>query len=286
MNSLSPGNHHLTVHGTRQAYHVAGQGPVMIAHSGGPGVDSGYLGLPRLEEHFTMVVIDPVGTGASGPLPADATFVDTYADFLTALIDHLGVPRVHLLGHSHGGHVVQRYAVDHPDRVAGLVLYSTSPTTGTDFWESAVEHANAYPQRHPGIPEVAEVMRAFADEDPLTDGTDRLRGYLPLYFSDFWGPRRAEYEEIRSHVRIWPVDFDDNLFDIRAELPSISAPTLIITGRDDFICGPVWAEMLRQGIPGSRLVILPDCGHFAQIEQPDAFFGEIVALLDRVPTAS
>jgi proline iminopeptidase len=69
-----------------------------------------------------MVYPEPVGTGASGPLPTGATFVDTYVDFLHAMVDHIDVPQVHLLGHSHGGFVAQRFALRHPDRTAGLAL--------------------------------------------------------------------------------------------------------------------------------------------------------------------
>jgi proline iminopeptidase len=53
----------------------------------------------------------------------------------------------------------------------------------------------------------------------------------------------------------------------------------VITGRHDFICGPVWAEMLHQGIPGSRLKILEYSGHFGHIEEPDAFTDAVTWLL-------
>src|SRR5262245_13988349 len=98
MSNLSAGAHRFVVRGTPQVYHVAGRGPVMIAHSGGPGVEYSYLRSARLEEHFTMVYLEPVGTGGSRPLPAGATYVDTYVEFLLAVADHLDVPRVYLLG--------------------------------------------------------------------------------------------------------------------------------------------------------------------------------------------
>ncbi|MGC4857359.1 hypothetical protein ACLQ24_29335 [Micromonospora sp. DT4] len=52
----------------RQVYPVAGTGPVCVAHSGGPGIEWAYLRAPGIEEHFTMVYVEPVGTGASGRL--------------------------------------------------------------------------------------------------------------------------------------------------------------------------------------------------------------------------
>ena len=277
--------HSFTVDGTRQVYHVAGSGPVMITHAGGPGVDSGYLRSERLEEQFTMVYPEPVGTGGSGPLPEGATYVGTYAYFLHALVEHVaehgGVDRVHLLGHSHGGFVALRYTLDHPDRVAGLVLYSSSPTTAPEFWAAEEAAALEYVDRHAGIPEVAAVREALGEFGEVKTDQDKTRvlaAALPVYFADFWGERRAEYEAVRAGLRAWVTPFDDSHFDVRAELGSITAPTVVLTGRHDFICGPRWAKMLHAGIPGSRLVILEDSGHFAQIEEPDAFVAAVSAV--------
>jgi pimeloyl-ACP methyl ester carboxylesterase len=274
------GAHSLTVNSTEQVYHVAGQGPVMIAHSGGPGVDSSYLRSARLEEHFTMVYLEPIGTGGSQPMPAGATYVDTYVDFLHAVVEHLNVPRVLLLGHSHGGVVAQRYAVRYPERVAGLALYSSTPTTDAAFWASASAEAAAYAERHPDIPAAAEAVAAIAQDTPETDeeATAKLRAALPLYFDDFWG-RRAEFASLRENVRSWVVRPSGTAVDQRPDLPSITAPTVVLTGRQDFICGPIWAEMLHHGIPGSRLVIIENSGHFAQIEQPDEFLAAVTLLL-------
>ena len=281
MSNLSPGTHAVTLLGTRLVYHVAGTGPVMITQSGGPGVDYAYLRNPLLEQHFTMVYPELPGTGESGPLPAGATYVDTYVDFLLALTDHLGTPRVHVLGHSHGGFIAQRFALRHPDRVAGLALYSTSPTTDEEFW--AVERAEIvkYGERNAGNPELGTVMDALGRFDSVQtdeEQTKVLRDCLPIYFADFWG-RRDEFDSLRQNVRGRHLQFENSTFDYRPELPSIIARTLAITGRSDFICGPVWSEALHRGIAGSRLVILENSGHFGSIEEPVAFRDAVTWLL-------
>ncbi|MFI5843169.1 alpha/beta fold hydrolase [Catenuloplanes sp. NPDC051500] len=280
MDTLSPGTHSLAVDGIRQVYHVAGDGPVLVAHAGGPGIDHGYLRSGDLEKRFTVVYLEPVGTGGSGPYPEGATYVGTYVELLTAVIDHLGVPRVHLLGHSHGGFVVLRYALDHPDRVAGLALYSTSPTTADEFWTAMRANAMEFPDQHPDRPEAAEVLDWFSFETTTDEEhTTALRGLMPLYFADFWGERHAEYAGLQAAVRAWRVDNDGEPFDCRAELPDITARTVIICGRHDFICGPVWAAMLHNGIPGSELVMLENSGHFGQIEEPEAFTEAVTRLI-------
>ncbi|MEU8656234.1 alpha/beta fold hydrolase [Actinoplanes philippinensis] len=276
------GTHFVTVGGTRLAYHVAGSGPVMIAHPGGPGVEYSYLRVPQLEKTFTMVYVEPAGTGASDPLPEHATYAGTYADLLHGLVEHLGVPAVHLLGHSHGGVVAQRYALRHPDRVAGLVLYSSTPVTDAAFWAEGARQGAAYPRRHPEIPEAAAAAAAL--EEPLAEQTEAAKSawmsaVLPVYFADFWG-RRAEFEPLRDGIRSWPVNFDSTAVDFRPGLPEITAPTLVVTGRHDFICGPGWAAMLHDGIARSRLVILPESGHFGHLEEPEAFAAAVRELRD------
>jgi pimeloyl-ACP methyl ester carboxylesterase len=283
MNNLSPGTHSFLANGIRLVYHVAGSGPVMITHSGGPGSEYSYLCDPRLEERYTMVYLEPVGTGKSGPLPEGSTYVDTYAELLRELIDHLGVPQVHLMGHSHGGFVAQRYAIWYPGRVAGLALYSSSPSTRPDFWQAEQAAAARYPQRHPGVPEAAAAYAALVRLGSVTTDAEKtavFQAALPVYFADFWG-RRAEFEDFQAGLRSRRASFDGgNGFDFRPELSSITARTVVVAGRHDFICGPVWAEMLHQGIAGSRLVILENSGHFGQIEEPDAFLEAVTWLRD------
>ncbi|GIF62336.1 hydrolase [Asanoa ishikariensis] len=281
MKNLSPGTHSFTVDGTRQVYHVAGHGPVMIAHPGGPGVEYSYLRSTRLEEHFTMVYVEPVGTGESGPLPAGATYVDTYVDFLHALVENLDVPKVFLLGHSHGGIVAVRFALLHPDRTAGLALYSATPCTTDEFWAAEEANAAVYGERHPDVPEAAAIVAAATQWDEVkTDEqqTAILRTFLPVYFADFWG-RRAEFDVLRENVRAWYTTFESKNVDYRPDLWAITAPTVVLTGRHDFICGPVWARLLHEGIPGSELVILENSGHFAQVEEPDGFLDAMSRLL-------
>ena len=62
---LTEGAHSFTVDGRALSYHVHGTGPVCVAHSGGPGINWGYLRSEELERHLTMVYVEPVGTGGA-----------------------------------------------------------------------------------------------------------------------------------------------------------------------------------------------------------------------------
>jgi proline iminopeptidase len=64
---------------------------------------------------------------------------------------------------------------------------------------------------------------------------------------------------------------DGPAFDVRDELPAITAPTLVLVGDDDFICGLRWARMIHGLVPGSRLAVLERTGHLGHIESPRTF---------------
>jgi proline-specific peptidase len=273
--ALPQGTREISVDGVRQVFHVVGTGPVV--HSGGPGIEWEYLRMPALEEHLTMVYLEPVGTGASGRLDDPRGYrLDTYARFVHGVVEHLGLPKVFLLGHSHGGFVAQRYALDHADRLAGLILFATSPVTGAEFWADAVANVNRFPERHPDRREAAEIPQAFQEAVAATDDkayTDGLRRILPAYFADYWAHEQV-LEPLRAALRAWidPMRGEEpEPFDVRDRLGSIALPSLVLTGAHDFICGTRWASMLHDGIPGSRLTVLEDSGHMGHLEQPEAF---------------
>jgi proline iminopeptidase len=270
--------HQITIDGLPQVYHVAGTGPVCVVHPGGPGIGWGYLRLPALEEHLTMVYLEPIGTGDSGRLPQVRDYhLGTYLRFLEGVVAHLGQEKVFLLGHSHGGFVLQRYALAHPDRVAGLVLHDTSPVTGDEFWAGAMAGVAAYPSEHPDEPAALDVPKAFQEALQATDDaalTAAFARFIPLYLHDYWG-RREEFAPFVAGIRAWadPQRGEEpEPFDVRSRLGEITAPVLIVVGRHDFICGVRWARMLHEGISGSRLVVLEGSGHMGHIEQPGEFY--------------
>jgi proline iminopeptidase len=71
-----------------------------------------------------------------------------------------------------------------------------------------------------------------------------------------------------------------NTFDLRDRLPRITAPTLVIAGDDDFICGPLCSAEIAAAIPGARQVIVGDAGHMVFVEQAQAFHDEVADFLE------
>ncbi|MGI5291892.1 alpha/beta fold hydrolase [Nonomuraea polychroma] len=276
---LSPGTHTIEVEGVAQRYHVAGTGPVCLVHPGGPGLSWDYLRMPAVEQHLTMVYVEPIGTGASGRLPAHPHGYtrERYARALDGLIEHLAVDRVHLLGHSHGGFVAQYYALTRSERLAGVILYGSAPVTGPEHFAEAARNMEAFARRNAGRPGLLDVLDAWQSLGGLADdeGTTRAaRGLLPAYLADYW-QHQERYAPLFSVTGTYISGLDDRLvpdvIDDRDLLSLIKLPTLVIAGRHDVICGPRWAWQLAGGIPDAELVLLEDSGHLGHVEEPDAF---------------
>jgi pimeloyl-ACP methyl ester carboxylesterase len=107
---------------------------------------------------------------------------------------------------------------------------------------------------------------------------------LPLYFAHY-GPVEAGYLDTLKSEMI-NADalklFNEEIFttfDLRRQLSAIASPTLVITGDDDFICGPICAQEICASLPGARQVIVGDAGHMTFVEQPQAFHDEVADFL-------
>ncbi|WP_328990644.1 alpha/beta hydrolase [Kribbella sp. NBC_01245] len=265
-------SHEITVDEVLQRYHVAGEGPVLLVHSGGPGIHWEYLRMPVLEEQFTTVYVEPVGTGKSGLLPDGRYTMPRYASFAAAIAREFG-PKVSFLGHSHGGMVGLQLAHDHPELLNGLVLYDAAPTSGADLLAERLLQTDEWAKRRAGDPNVPAVLAAF--ERPPTDKASfltYLAGILPIYFADFEVIKESLTEWMTALDLTYDANRQPDAWDIRPDLPAIAAPTLVLVGEYDFICGPRWAREMAEAIPGAKLTEFANAGHFGHLEVPELFF--------------
>lgn len=277
-----------TKEGRKLTYRKMGTGPVVVCHPGGPGFSSSYFAdLAGLWERFTLVMLNPRGTGGSDrPRDANAYQIDDYVADVEELRGHLGQERLLLLGHSHGGVVAQTYAAAYPDRIERLVLASSLAHFGSE--QEAAMRAGM--DKRSGQPWYADAAAALDEEQEATFVDDRQLTDLffrevPLYFAHYGAVEAGYADTLRSET----INADAlklfnekifNTFDLRDRLPSITAPTLVITGDDDFICGPVCAAEISAAIPKARAVIVGDSGHMIFVEQPQAFHDEVADFLE------
>ncbi len=276
-----------TSDGRRLAYRREGAGPVLVCHGGGPGFSSRYLGeLAGLGGELELVLFDPRGTGGSTkPSDPRAYAIDDYVSDLEELREHLGLERMQLFGHSHGGIVAIAYAAQHPERVERLILASTLARFSSEQ-EAAMAAAV---EGHADEPWYEDARAALEAEEAGNFETDEELAELalrefPFYFARYGDEERAYLESLSTEtpnadaLRLFNQE-QVPTFDLRPDLPRIVAPTLVITGEKDFITRPPSAAELSEGIVGAETVLLPGCGHFVFIEAPAAFRDSLLAFL-------
>jgi len=247
-----------------------------------------YFGdLAGLWERFMLVLLNPRGTaGSSRPADPRAYQIEDYVADVEELRVHLGLEKMLLLGHSHGGVVAQLYAARHPEKVEKLVLASTLPRFGAE--QEAAMRAGM--DRRSGQPWYPDALAALDEEQEGKFSNDEeLAGLvfreLPLYFAHFGAAEAGYLDTLKSEtpnadtLRLFNKEIFEK-FDLRGELGKIKAPTLVITGDEDFICGPVCADEIAAGIKGARKVIVGDSGHMIFVEQPEEFEREVAEFLE------
>jgi len=278
MSQLYPGEYDVILNGVNIHYTVRGSGPVMIAHSGGPGMDARFWDdFAKIDEFLTIVMIHPRGSGLSGPAAGDAYLLPDYASDVEALRVHLGLEKPIVMGWSHGGMVAMQFAFSYPSSLSKLILVDTSAYVGEFL--SDIEAAVQEFKNEPWFEKSFAALKAEwageykTDEDMANLWAEEMK----FYFKQF--DTRAEAYHGRTKdlpVRIPPLKtFNDKeaaTMDLRPYLKKITVPTLIIVGRHDFITNVAMAEEMLKHIPNARLEIFEDSGHFALVEEPEKFY--------------
>ena len=271
-----------TANGRTLGWERRGAGQLLVCHPGGPGFSArGFDRAAGLDERFTLILLDPRGTGASDR-PADpaAYSIEDYVGDVEELRAHLGEGALNLLGWSHGGVVAMAYAAAHPGRIRRLVLVATLAR----FQPEQEEAMQAAIAKRSGEPWFDDAVAALEEEQAANFANDEELGALalrefPLYFARF-GEAEREYLERTKETpngdtlglfnrEIFPS------FDLRPDLVRVTAPALVLVGEEDFITGPVCAADIVASLAGAEQVVIPGAGHFLFHEAPERVRAEI-----------
>ncbi len=273
-----------TQDGRTLAYRREGSGPVLVCHPGGPGFSSLYLSdLAGLADSFTLVLLDPRGTaGSDSPADAHAYATADYVADVEELRVHLGADQLNLLGHSHGGVVTLAYAAEHPARVRRLVAANTLVRVQPEAMEEQMLRRLNQPWYDDA--RLALEQEEAGEYDNEAELREITRRFWPMYFAHFNERAERYLDDCVAPDRPNPDAlrvFNEGIesWDMRPELSRIVAPTLVLTGAEDFICGPACAEDVAAGVAGAEKVVIDGCGHFSFVEDPERFHREVTRFM-------
>ncbi|OCC24961.1 alpha/beta hydrolase [Croceicoccus estronivorus] len=264
------------------SYHEMGEGePLFMLHGSGPGVTAwmNFGGnLPVFAEHYHCIAPDLPGYGGSTGIPGDP--IGEAAKAVLHMMDQMGIGSAYLLGNSYGAMVAARFAADYPDRIRkmvtiggiGVPLFSTFPYEGiarlSEFVENPTREQIVAWLRSmvydPAIvtEELIETRLATASEPAAQETNKRMYS-------------RAVLDAIAGAMR------GPDAVQGFAHFPKIQAPTLMTWGRDDRVNPLDIALLPMRLIPNCELHVFPRCGHWAMIEQKDAFEQVVLGFLQR-----
>ncbi|WP_129790789.1 alpha/beta fold hydrolase [Sphingosinicella sp. CPCC 101087] len=218
--------------------------------------------MPELARAFRVLRYDMRGHGLSDA-PGGPYSLDRLGRDVVELLDALGIARAHFCGLSLGGFVGQWLGIHAPERIDRLVLSNTSPYLGP-------------------APQWDELIRTLLSAPDMTTTADMfMRNWFP---DRMLRGANATVDAFRSMVLgtspqglagCYAVVRD---CDLRRTLPLVTAPTLVIGGKDDKVTLASHSEEIAAAIPGAQLVLLPGV-HLLNVELPVEFLGAVMAFL-------
>ena len=273
--------------------------PLLVLH-GGPDFDHRYLlpDLDRLADAFRLIYYDPRGRGrsADGVRAEDVTLRSDVGD-VDRVREYFQLASTGLLGHSWGTVLALEYALRHSDRVSHLVLMNPAPASASDVADlrryyleklgaaamsrqRALVQSAAYQQ---GDPE-AVAARYRIHFKPALKRAEHYEKLMVTMKSGFVAQGKQGIVKARAiEDRLMRDTWELAGYDLMPKLARLRMPTLVLWGDYDFIPISIPTH-IAQAIPGSRLVTLKDCGHFAYLECPSEVRAALDEFLRRTPS--
>ena len=273
----------VTINGCRLNVEVLGpeNGPVLIAHHGGGGIGS--LAEPKatfgpLADRFRVVVFDARGCGRSEGVPPYSH--EQWAADVDGLRQWIGAEKIVVAGGSYGGFIALEYAVRCPDHVAAIILRDTS-ADGSNL-ELAFENARNQDRVEIDWERFNRYWHGEVHDD--ADLKQLWSELIPLYDYEYDPAKSAAAVEAgiyRHEAHNWCFQHNWGAYDLKAQLPSVTAPTLVTVGRKDWVTPVSSSETIASLMPNAELVVFERSGHSPQVEERELFQQTIRAFVDR-----
>jgi proline iminopeptidase len=269
-------------------YTIGGtNGPYALILSGGPGEEIRSMQgvADELSKRYRCIMLQQRGTGRSKLSKCDPSTINlnAYIEDIEALRKHLQIDKLILVGNSWGMMLALAYGGTYPDHVRAIVTIGSGPIT-TDYLAVMIENMKSRlcPSDMEVIEYWTEPSRHAADFERAE--FERVRATAPAYFYDRkaglqYGKELAP-DEFNPYVA--PAFKAGGAFDLRPKLKAITAPVLLLQGRQD-IAGEANIDEAHLLISNSVLKFINKCGHMPWLEQPEQTWKIVNEFLDSLP---
>ncbi len=248
-----------------------GPGRVLVClHGIGSRGDSFAPMLPHLPRDWDVIAWNAPGYGASAPLDVDWPVEADYAAALLGLLEALGLNRVTLLGHSLGTLMAARFAADHPEQVAALVLGASACGHGGavgQLSEAAADRLSALEREGAEAFAAKRAPRLLADPVGHAEALARVQGAMSAVAMPGYG----------QAVRMLASGT------LEASLAEMQVPAGLIWGAGDVVTPRAQTDRAATALQGrAPLRVIHDAGHALHAEAPEAFAGALIEILSEL----
>ncbi|MGB3509907.1 MAG: alpha/beta fold hydrolase [Microcoleaceae cyanobacterium] len=255
--------------------------PIAFVIHGGPGADhtSYKPTFSPLSQKLQLVYFDHRGQGRSARGAKETYTLENNVQDMEALRQYLGLDKIVLIGTSYGGMVALSYAVRYPEKVKYLIVIATAGSS--DFLKLAkVNLAKKGTKQQQAIAQLLWDGK-FENEAQLQE---YFQVMMPMYSLSYKSeqPGKSWNRTILSTDAI-NVAFSGFLrsYNVLGQLHKITAPTLVMAGKYDWICPPELSEEIATAIPNADLIIFENSGHLIRVDEPEALLNHIIGFLEK-----
>ncbi|OEC36197.1 Pimeloyl-ACP methyl ester carboxylesterase [Pseudomonas cuatrocienegasensis] len=252
-------------------YEDYGQGtPLLLLHGLGSSVRDWEYQIPALARHYRVIALDIRGHGRSDK-PRERYSIAGFASDVTALIEHLALPPVHLVGLSMGGMIGFQLGVDQPQLLRSLTIVNSGPEVKPKSLRDCLEIARRW------------TLSRVLSLDTIARGLGRLMFPKPEQAEL---RRKIETRWPQNDKRAYLASLDAIIgWSVRERLARITCPTLVISADHDYTPVAQKAAYVAE-MPNARLLVIDDSRHATPMDQPEHFNSSLLAFLAEVDSAA
>lgn len=261
---------HITIKtGVTIFYQQYGEGPDLVLIGGLAADHTTWVPiLKMLSKKYRVLVFDNRDVGQTKNSNGSYTLQDMAHD-VAALMDALSIENATIIGHSLGGAITLEMCLSHAPRVATAVICASAaklPLPSMLHVRSIIQLREL--EINPGV--VFETVLPWIFGESYLSNKKMVSGIIKSIVNN---PYPQTLESFKNQARV------SELINIVPELHKITTKTLIIAGRDDLITPLKCAQLIHSEINGSKLVIIDNCGHMLQFEQPEILVNAILEFI-------